>query len=66
MITSKQIVDIIRKEQTKATAPAAIAAYENIINRIEVIEDVEMQNRYSTFGARVSDRLVNDIDSIFK
>ena len=51
MITSRQIVDIIRKEKDKTTATEEMrVAYDNILNRIEVKEDVELQNRYSSFG----------------
>ena len=38
MITSRQIVDIIRKEKQKTDDKVMQSAYDNILNRIEVIE----------------------------
>ena len=70
MITSRQIVDIIRTEKNKTTATEEMrTAYDNILNRIEVIEDVELHNRYSSFGVGrdVSDRLSKDeLEKVFK
>jgi hypothetical protein len=66
MITSKQIVDIIRKEKDKASESAAIQAYDNIINRIEVYEDIEMTNRYSSFGSRDKQGSNVELDKVFK
>ena len=69
MITSRQIVDIIRKEKKKTTNEQMQTAYDNILNRIEVIEDVELHNRYSSFGMSrdVEERLSKDeLDKVFK
>jgi|TARA_B110000495_G_scaffold200907_1_gene217110 hypothetical protein len=69
MITSRQIVDIIRKEKDKTTATEEMrVAYDNILNRIEVKEDVELQNRYSSFGLnRDNARMSKDeIEKVFK
>ena len=43
-------------------------AYDNILNRIEVKEDVELQNRYSSFGLnRDNARMSKDeIEKVFK
>ena len=69
MITSRQIVDIIRKEKDKTTATEEMrVAYDNILNRIEVKEDVELQNRYSSLGLnRDKARMSKDeIEKVFK
>jgi len=69
MITSRQIVDIIRKEKQKTDDEVMQSAYDNILNRIEVIEDVELHNRYSSFGMtrEVDDRMSKDeLEKIFK
>jgi hypothetical protein len=69
MITSRQIVDIIRKEKQKTKNTEMQSAYDNILNRIEVIEDVELHNRYSSFGMtrEVDDRMSKDeLEKIFK
>ena len=69
MITSRQIVDIIRKEKQKTDDEVMQSAYDNILNRIEVIEDVELHNRYSSFGVGrdVSERLSKDeLEKVFK
>lgn len=69
MITSRQIVDIIRKEKKKTNNEQMQTAYDNILNRIEVIEDVELHNRYSSFGMSrdVEERLSKDeLDKVFK
>jgi hypothetical protein len=43
-------------------------AYDNILNRIEVIEDVELHNRYSSFGARNENARMSkdEIEKVFK
>jgi len=68
MITSRQIVDIIRTEKNKTTATEEMrTAYDNILNRIEVIEDVELQNRYQSFGNRETTRMTKEeIEKVFK
>lgn len=68
MITSRQIVDIIRKEKNKTTATEEMrTAYDNILNRIEVIEDVELHNRYQSFGERKVERMTKEeIENVFK
>ena len=68
MITSRQIVDIIRKEKNKTTATEEMrTAYDNILNRIEVIEDVEVHNRYQSFGNREASRMTKEeIEKVFK
>lgn len=69
MITSRQIVDIIRKEKAKTNSAEKLSAYDNIINRIEVIEDVNLHNRYESFGTQrdTSKRMTKDeLDKIFK
>ena len=69
MITSRQIVDIIRREKQKTQNTEMQSAYDNILNRIEVIEDVELHNRYSSFGMtrEVDDRMSKDeLEKIFK
>jgi hypothetical protein len=69
MITSRQIVDIIRKEKQKTDDEVMQSAYDNIINRIEVIEDVELHNRYSSFGQGrdVSERMSKvELEKVFK
>lgn len=69
MITSRQIVDIIRKEKAKTSSAEMLSAYDNIINRIEVIEDVELHNRYESFGTprNTAKRMSKDeLDKIFK
>jgi hypothetical protein len=68
MITSRQIVDIIRKEKNKTTATEEMrVAYDNILNRIEVIEDVELHNRYQSFGERKVEKMTKEeIENVFK
>ena len=68
MITSRQIVDIIRKEKNKTTATEEMrVAYDNILNRIEVIEDVELHNRYQSFGERKIEKMTKEeIENVFK
>ncbi len=38
MITSRQIVDIIRKEKQKTDDKVMQSAYDNILNRIEILD----------------------------
>ena len=67
MITSRQIVDIIRKEKQKTDDKVMQSAYDNILNRIEVIEDVELHNRYQSFGNREATRMTKEeIEKVFK
>jgi len=68
MITSRQIVDIIRKEKNKTSATEEMrTAYDNILNRIEVIEDVELHNRYQSFGERKVEKMTKEeIENVFK
>jgi hypothetical protein len=66
MITSRQIVELIKKEQRKESRKEIIAAYQNIINRIEVLEDVEMVNRYSSYGFGKDTAEEIDISKVFK
>lgn len=68
MITSRQIVDIIRKEKNKTTATEEMrVAYDNILNRIEVIEDIELHNRYQSFGERKVEKMTKEeIENVFK
>lgn len=66
MITSRQIVELIKKEQRKESRKEVIAAYQNIINRIEVLEDVEMVNRYSSYGFSKDTTEEIDISKVFK
>ena len=68
MITSRQIVDIIRKEKNKTSATEEMrVAYDNILNRIEVIEDVELHNRYQSFGERKVEKMTKEeIENVFK
>ncbi len=68
MITSRQIVDIIRKEKNKTTATEEMrVAYDNILNRIEVIEDVELHNRYQSFGEQKVEKMTKEeIENVFK
>jgi hypothetical protein len=69
MITSRQIVDIIRKEKSKTNNEVMRSAYDKILNRIEVIEDVELHNRYSSFGygREAAERMTKDeLEKVFK
>lgn len=47
MISSRQIVDLIKKECNKETNAVIVAAYKKLIDRIEVLEDMDMNRDYN-------------------
>ena len=49
MISSRQIVELIESEIKKEYDDQVISAYKNLINRIEVLEDIELNNMYKDF-----------------
>ena len=49
MISSRQIVELIESEIKKEYDDQIISAYKNLINRIEVLEDIELNNMYKDF-----------------
>lgn len=66
MINSRQIVELIKKEQRKQSSKEIIAAYQHILNRIEVLEDIEMVNKYSSYGFSNDVTEEIDISKVFK
>ena len=59
MISSHQIVDLIEKERSKETDMTVITAYQKLIDRIGVLEDLDMNrsnnDRYMPYNRTVSD-----------
>jgi ribosome-binding factor A len=49
MISSRQIVDIINQEIKKEYDDQVISAFKHLIERIEVLEDIELSNMYKEF-----------------
>lgn len=47
MITSRQIVELIKKEKQKEARDEVKLAYQKIIDRIEVLEDIDMASSVS-------------------
>ena len=68
MITSRQIVDLIKKEKQKAESADIKLAYQKIIDRIEVLEDIDMAssvgNYYDDSEEKRNARL--EFNSLFK
>jgi ribosomal protein L19 len=49
MMNSRQIVDLIRKESQKETDEKIVSAYNRIIERIEVMEDIDISQSRNRF-----------------
>ena len=49
MISSRQIVDVINQEIKKEYDDQVISAFKHLIERIEVLEDIELSNMYKDF-----------------
>ena len=49
MISSRQIVDVINQELKKEYDDQVISAFKHLIERIEVLEDIELSNMYKDF-----------------
>ena len=49
MISSRQIVDVINQEIKKEYDDQVISACKHLIERIEVLEDIELSNMYKDF-----------------
>lgn len=68
MITSRQIVELIKKEKQKAESADIKLAYQKIIDRIEVLEDIDMAssvgNYYDDSEEKRNARL--EFNSLFK
>lgn len=56
MINSRQIVDLIKKECAKEKNPEVVSAYNRLIDRIEVLEDLDLtRDRRERFTPRPVD-----------
>jgi ribosomal protein L19 len=49
-MNSRQIVDLIKKESQKETDERVVAAYNRLIDRIEVLEDIDMSRGRERFN----------------
>ena len=49
MVSSRQIVELIDQQIKKEYDDQVISAFKDLINRIEVLEDIELQNMYKDF-----------------
>ena len=49
MISSRQIVEMINQEIKKEYDDQVISAFKHLIDRIEVLEDVELNNMYKEY-----------------
>ena len=49
MVSSRQVVDLIKNEIEKEADDQVISAYKQLINRIEVLEDIELTNMYKDY-----------------
>lgn len=49
MMNSRQIVDLIRKECQKETDEKILSAYTRLIERIEVMEDIDISQSRNRF-----------------
>jgi hypothetical protein len=49
MMNSRQIVDLIRKESQKETDEKIVSAYSRLIDRIEVMEDIDISQSRNRF-----------------
>ena len=49
MVSSRQVVDLIKNEIEKEADDQVISAYKKLINRIEVLEDIELTNMYKDY-----------------
>lgn len=73
MINSRQIVDLIKKECTKEKDTTVISAYRKLIDRIEVLEDLDMsRDRRERFvppvlGSELTrEQAVEELNKLFK
>ena len=49
MVSSRQIVELIDQQIKKEYDDQVVSAFKDLINRIEVLEDIELQNMYKDF-----------------
>lgn len=49
MVSSRQVVDLIKNEIKKEADDQVISAYKQLINKIEVLEDIELTNMYKDY-----------------
>jgi hypothetical protein len=74
MISSRQIVDLIRKECKKETNSVIVSAYQKLIDRIEVLEDMDLSRDYrnrftpgvSQDPALTKEQAIKELDRLFK
>jgi len=56
MVSSRQIVELIEGEISKECDDQVISAYKHLINRIEVLEDIELTNMYKDYVKSEEDK----------
>jgi deoxyadenosine/deoxycytidine kinase len=56
MVSSRQIIELIESEISKEYDDQVISAYKHLINRIEVLEDIELTNMYKDYVKSEEDK----------